>query len=107
MGSGTLPVFATPAMAALMEATSSESVASFLEEGTTSVGTKINISHTAADPIGTDVTCESTLTEADGRRLVFKLTVRDDFGIVGEGIHERFIVKSESFMKKTEAKATR
>ena len=106
MGSGVLPVFATPAMAALMEATACESIASFLEEGSTSVGTKINISHIAADPIGAKVTCESTLTEVDGRRLVFKLTVRDDFGIAGEGTHERFIVKSESFMKKTEAKIT-
>lgn len=104
IGSGFLPVFATPAMIAMMEATAAESVAPYLEEGVTSVGTKISVSHLSADPVGTTVTCESTLTEADGRRLTFSLVVYDHTGIVGEGTHERFLVKSESFMKKAIAK---
>jgi len=104
IGSGFLPVFATPAMIALMEATAAESVAPFLEAGVTSVGTKISVSHLSADPVGAVVTCESILTEAEGRRLVFSLTVKDNTGIVGEGTHERFLVKSESFMKKALSK---
>lgn len=104
MGSGSLRVFATPAMIALMEATAAESVLPYLEQGTTSVGTKVNISHLAADPVGMTVLCESELIELDGRRMVFKVVVHDEQSVVGEGIHERFVVKTESFMKKTEAK---
>lgn len=104
MGSGTLPVFATPAMAALMEATASESIESLLEPGTTSVGTKLSLSHLSADPVGETVLCESELTEADGRRFVFRLTVRDRFGIVGEADHERFLVPREKFLEKANAK---
>ena len=104
MGSGSLRVFATPAMIALMEATAAESVLPYLEQGTTSVGTKVNISHLAADPVGMTVLCESELIEIDGRRMVFKVVVHDEQSVVGEGIHERFVVKTESFMKKTEAK---
>lgn len=104
MGSGSLPVLATPAMIALMEATAAESIAPLLEPGVTSVGTKISVSHISADPVGVTVICESTLTEVDGRKLVFSIMVRDRVGIVGEGVHERFLVKSERFMKKAEAK---
>ena len=77
LGSGLLPVYATPAMVALMEGAASESVAPYLEEGMTTVGTALNIKHTAATPIGMRVFCESTLTEIDGRRLVFSVTVFD------------------------------
>ena len=102
MRSGTLPVLATPAMIALMEETAAESVEALLDEGVTSVGTHIAVSHLAADPIGATVMCESELTEVDGRRLSFRLTVRDRQGIVGEGTHERFLVRKESFLKKAE-----
>ncbi len=104
LSSGALPVFATPAMAALMEATAAKSVAPLLEDGMTSVGTRLELSHISADPTGVTVICESELTEVDGRRLVFKITVRDRKGIVGECVHERYIVNIESFMKRAEAK---
>ncbi len=104
MGSGTLPVLATPAMIALMEATAAESVEPLLEEGVTSVGTRIEVSHLAADPIGATVMCESELVEVDGRKLSFRLTVRDREGMVGEGTHERFLVRKESFLKKAEGR---
>ncbi|MDO4748358.1 MAG: thioesterase family protein [Eubacteriales bacterium] len=104
MGSGTLDVFATPAMVALMEQTAAQSVQPHLEEGVTSVGTKINVEHLSADPIGIEVVCESTLTQVDNRRLCFDITVSDKHGIVGKAYHERFLIKSESFMAKTNAK---
>ncbi len=104
MGSGTLDVFATPAMVALMEQTAAESVQPYLDEGVTSVGTKISVEHLAADPIGIEVTCESTLTQVNNRQLVFDIVVSDKHGIVGKASHERFLIKSDSFMSKTNAK---
>lgn len=104
MGSGTLDVFATPAMVALMEQTAAESVLEHLDEGVTSVGTKINVEHLSADPIGIEVVCESTLLEVDGRKLCFEIVVSDKHGVVGKAYHERFLIKSESFMQKTNAK---
>ncbi|MBQ8859726.1 MAG: thioesterase family protein [Ruminococcus sp.] len=104
MGSGILDVFATPSMVALMEQTAAESVQPLLDEGVTSVGTKINVEHLAADPVGIEVTCESTLTEIDNRKLCFDIVVFDNHGVVGKAYHERFLIKSESFMNKTNAK---
>ena len=104
MGSGTLDVFATPALIALMEETCWRSVANELEEGCGTVGTLIEIKHTAPTPVGMKVTCESTLTEVDGRRLVFEVIARDAKGVVGEGKHERFVVQNEKFQVKANAK---
>lgn len=104
MGSGTLDVFATPALIALMEETCWTSVAGRLEPGSGTVGTLLEIKHTAPTPVGMEVTCESTLTEVDGRRLVFEVTARDAKGIVGEGRHERFIIQNEKFQAKANAK---
>lgn len=104
MGSGTLPVFATPAMIALMEKTASESIQSYLEEDYGSVGTELNVKHVSATPLGMKVYCESELIQVDGRRLVFSVKACDDIGIIGEGVHERFIIKKESFLKKAEGK---
>ena len=104
MGSGTLDVFATPALIALMEETCWRSVANELEEGCGTVGTLLEIKHTAPTPVGMKVTCESTLTEVDGRRLVFEVIARDAKGVVGEGKHERFIIQNEKFQMKANAK---
>jgi len=104
VGSGLLPVFATPAMIALMEATCAQSVASELEEGCSTVGTHLNVKHSAATPVGMTVKCESELVEVDRRRLVFHVTAWDDAGIIGEGSHERFIVNNEKFLAKTQSK---
>ena len=104
MGSGALEVFATPAMIALMEKTASQSIADALDEGSTTVGTLINVSHVSATPKGAEVWCESVLTEVDGRRLVFSVKAYDNSGLIGEGTHERFIVFSEKFMARTLAK---
>lgn len=104
MKSGTLQVFATPAMIALMEETAWKSVADELEEGTSTVGTNLNVKHLSASPVGIKVTCNTTLVEVDGRRLVFSVEVEDEAGKIGEGIHERFIIQSEKFQKKADAK---
>ncbi len=104
VGSGLLDVFATPQMIALMEATASESVAPYLDEGSTSVGTLVSVSHVAATPVGMTVRCESELTEVEGRKLVFTVKAYDECGLIGEGTHERFVIFSEKFMAKTNAK---
>ena len=104
MGSGTLAVFATPAMIALMEKTAYISVQDALDEGMGSVGTLLNVKHVAATPVGMTVTCESELVEVDGRRLVFTVKAFDEVGLIGEGTHERFIVQNEKFLAKTNTK---
>lgn len=103
MGSGTLDVFATPAMIALMEKTAWMSVASELEAGQGTVGTMLEITHDAPTPLGMTVTCDSELVEIDGRRLVFEVTAKDEKGVViGRGRHERFIVWEEKFQAKAD-----
>ena len=104
MGSGTLPVFATPAMIALMENTASKSVEAKLDEGAGTVGSLINVKHVAATPVGMDVTCETKLVEVDRKRLVFEVKAYEAAGVIGEGTHERFIIDNEKFLGKAEAK---
>ena len=104
MGSGTLNVFATPAMIALMEKTAWKSVAEHLEEGSGTVGTALNVQHTAATPLGMEVTCESELVAVDGRKLTFHIVAKDEAGVIGEGQHERFSVKDEKFQAKADRK---
>ena len=104
LGSGLLEVFATPAMIALMENTACTSVAGELGEGEGTVGTLLNVKHLSATPVGMTVRCESELIEVDRKRLVFDVKAYDDAGLIGEGIHERFIINNEKFMSKTQAK---
>ena len=104
VGSGLLPVYATPAMIALMEKCASECVMPYIEEGKSSVGTMLNVKHLSASPIGIEITCTATLTEIDNRRLVFSLEVADEKGPIGEGVHERFIIDVERFMAKCNSK---
>ena len=103
-GSGTLPVFATPYMCALMEEAAWKAIAPELSEGDSSVGTKLSISHIAASPIGIKVWAESEVTAVDGKRIEFKVSAYDEVGLIGEGTHERFIVTSDRFLARTEKK---
>ncbi len=105
LGSGLLPVYATPAMIALLEGTCAEAVAPLLENGSTTVGTKLDVEHVSATPLGMEVCCECELIEVDRRRLVFTVEIFDKAGLIGKGKHERFIVASEKFMAKTNAKS--
>lgn len=104
MGSGTLDVFATPSMIALIEETTWRSVAPQLESGMATVGTLLNVAHVAPTPVGMTVKCDTELTEVDGRRLVFSVTVSDECGEIGRGTHERFIINEEKFQKKADTK---
>lgn len=104
MGSGTLQVFATPAMVALMEETAWKSVASELGEGEGSVGIMMDIQHVASTPVGMTVTCKTELTEVDGRKLTFKVEAYDEAGLIGKGTHERFVVYNDKFQAKADSK---
>ena len=104
MGSGTLDVFATPALVALAEKTCWMSVAAALDEGCGTVGTRLELEHSAPTPVGMTVTCESELTAVEGRKLVFKVSLHDEKGPVGGGVHERFIINNAKFAAKAESK---
>ncbi len=105
-GSGSVRVFATPAMIGLMEKASLSSVDPLLDPGFATVGIKLNVKHLAATPIGMNVVVNSRLKEVDGKRLIFEVEARDDVELIGTGAHERFIVKLDSFIKKAEGKST-
>ena len=105
MGSGELEVFATPAMISLIEETAWRSVSALLEPGEGTVGTRIEISHTSATPVGIRITCETEVDVVDRRRIVFDVRVFDEFGKIGEGTHERFIVRNDRFLQKAGEKS--
>lgn len=100
LGSGFLPVFATPAMVALMENAAMKAVAPVLEQGATTVGAEINTTHIKPSPIGATVSATATLVAVDGRKLTFDVEARDEVGVIGKGTHVRFIVDVERFMAK-------
>lgn len=103
-GSGSLPVLATPAMIALMENAAAKASTPYIDDDETTVGTLINVKHLSATPVGGTVTCKAELIDMDGRKLVFKVTAEDNTGAIGEGTHERFIVKKEKFLAKAQEK---
>ena len=100
MGSGDLPVFATPAMMALMENAAMLSVADELENGSSTVGGQISSSHLKPTGLGKTVTATAELISAEGRKLKFKVSASDEGGLIGEGEHLRFIIDKEKFMSK-------
>jgi len=104
LSSGLLPVFATPCMIQFMEETARISVEPYLAEGMSTVGTVVNVKHLASTFVGCKVTCESELIEIDRRRLVFTVKVFDDKELLGEGIHERFIVDNAKFIARLDEK---
>lgn len=104
MGSGSLEVLATPAVVALMENAAESLVAPYLDEGITTVGTMISIKHLSATPKGAEFSATAELIAVDGRKYTFSVTAQDKAGIIAEGTHERFSVKSESFMQKANTK---
>jgi fluoroacetyl-CoA thioesterase len=98
------PVFATAFMVGFIEWACIEAMRPYLEPGEHSVGTHINVSHTAATPIGMNVTAFVELIEAENRRLTFRVTCRDEINIIGEGTHERVVINPEKFMRRVSAK---
>ncbi|MDD5922373.1 MAG: thioesterase family protein [Eubacteriales bacterium] len=104
VGSGLLPVYATPSMIALIEKAAHTSIADGLEDGQGTVGTLMNVKHLSATPIGMKITAETELVEVDRRRLVFSVKAYDEAGLIGEGTHERFIIYNDKFLAKAESK---
>lgn len=101
VGSGDLLVYATPCMVALMEGAACQSVAPFLAEGESTVGTRMDVRHTSATPVGMEVRAESVVTAVDGRKITFEIHAFDEAGEIGSAVHERVIIRAERFLEKT------
>ena len=99
-GSGDLEVFATPAMVALMENAAMNAVAAALPEGSTTVGAEMNVTHIKPSGIGAKVSATAVLTAIEGRKLPFTVGASDEGGMIGEGVHIRYIVDRARFMAK-------
>ncbi len=100
LGSGDMPVLATPAMIALMENAAMLAVASHLPEGNTTVGVNIAATHDRPSPIGAAISAIATLTAVDGRRLSFEIKAIQGNTVIGTATHERFIVDRNRFLSK-------
>ncbi len=104
MGSGLVPVFATPAMVALMEQAAASSLTPFLKEGQGSVGVHLDITHQSATPVGLKVWAESQVTAVEGKQITFSVAAYDEAGLIGQGTHKRACITVERFLAKTEQK---
>lgn len=104
VGSGLVKVYATAMMIALMEKAAVLSVEPHLEEGQGTVGTHVDMSHCSATPVGMKVWAETELVEIDRRKLIFKVAAYDERGLIGEGMHERFIIDNVKFQQKANSK---
>jgi predicted thioesterase len=106
LGSGRAPVFASPAMIALIEAAAVACVEDQLDPGQETLGIHLDVEHIAATPVGLKVTATAELIERNGRKLVFKVEARDERELIGRGRHTRVIVDSARFRAKVAAKRT-
>ena len=101
VGSGSLLVYATPCLAALMEGAACAAIEEALPQGQTSVGTALNLEHLSATPVGLDVRASAEVTAVEGRRITFAITAFDEAGEIGRATHTRVLVDSEKFLEKT------
>ena len=104
VGSGSLLVYATPCMVALMEGAACEAIAEALGENQTTVGTALNIEHVSATPVGLDVRAEATVTAVEGKVITFEVKAFDEAGEIGRGTHKRVVINSQKFLEKTYSK---
>lgn len=104
LGSGEVSVFATPALASVLEAAAIDALQGVLDEGQTSVGVHLDIQHLAATPVGMTVHAEARLITVEGRRLTFRVTASDDVEQIGVCVHQRVIVDRGRFIQRTLAK---
>ena len=104
VGSGSLLVYATPCMVALMEGAACEALGDVLGEDKTSVGIELNIQHLSATPVGLEVRAEAEVTAVEGKIITFQLTAYDEAGEIGKGTHKRAIVPVQKFLDKTYSK---
>ena len=104
VGSGSLLVYATPCMAALMEGAACEAIESGLEDGETTVGIELNLKHIAATPVGMEVRAEAEVTAVEGKIITFTINAYDEAGQIGSADHKRALVNAQRFLDKTYAK---
>lgn len=104
VGSGSLLVYATPCMVALMEGAACDAIASVLPEDKTSVGTQLDISHLSATPVGLEVRATAEVTAVEGSFITFRVEAYDEAGLIGEGTHKRAIISTQRFLDKTYSK---
>jgi fluoroacetyl-CoA thioesterase len=100
IGSGSVEVLATPMMIALMEAAAVDAVQEYLPDGWTTVGTRVDVKHLRASPLGEEVTAEASLVKREGRVLEFAVTASDSTGVIGQGNHKRSIINLARFMER-------
>ena len=100
VGSGSLLVYATPCMVALMEGAACEALEGALPETQTTVGIELNIKHLSATPVGLEVRAEAEVTEVNGKVITFNVTAYDESGKIGEGTHKRVIITTQRFLEK-------
>ena len=103
-GSGLVPVYSTPALVGLMEAAAVKALEGQLEAGKTTVGGHIDVHHLAATPVGMTAHARAELTAIDGGKLTFQVEAWDEAEKIGEALHERFLVDTEKFVAKVQAK---
>lgn len=104
VGSGSLRVYATPMMTALMEEAACKAIEPYLEDGETTVGTYLELKHTASTPEGMKVTAEAEIIGVSGREVTYSITAKDECGEIGSCIHKRVQVGTERFMQKANSK---
>ena len=104
VGSGSLLVYATPCMVALMEGAACEALGDALGEDKTTVGIELNIQHLSATPVGLEVRAEAEVTAVEGKIITFQLTAYDEAGEIGKGTHKRAIVPVQKFLDKAYSK---
>jgi predicted thioesterase len=107
IGSGKIKVLATPVMVSLMEEAALNAVEGFLPAGHQTVGTRLDITHSAATPVGLRVTATAELVRVDGRKLTFRVWAEDERERIGEGTHERIVVNVSRFDKRAQDKVPR
>jgi fluoroacetyl-CoA thioesterase len=107
VGSGKIKVLATPVMVSLMEEAALNAVEGHLPFGHQTVGTRLNVSHTAATPVGLRVSARAELVSVEGRRLTFSVWAEDEYERIGEGTHERIVVEVSRFDERAQAKRPR
>lgn len=100
VGSGSLLVYATPCMVALMEGAACEAIEEAMDDTKTTVGTALSIEHISATPVGMDVRAEAVVTAVDGKVITFEIHAFDEAGEIGRGTHKRVIVPTQKFLEK-------
>ena len=104
VGSGSLLVYATPCMVAMMEGAACEAIDPVMPEGHTSVGIELNVKHLSATPVGIEIRAEATVIAVEGKVITFDLKAYDEAGLIGEGTHKRCIVAAQKFLDKAYTK---